>query len=87
MKKNYTSLLLMAIFLLLYPQISFAERCAIFFFEYEHKDSNEPSIEEKNAETVSRQNLSSSYSEMIFLVNTEATRGAARGLSALGAHA
>lgn len=53
---------------------SFAERCAVFFFEYEHKDSNAPSTEELNAMEVSKRYLSSAYTKLVFLVNTDATK-------------
>ena len=74
MKKKYVSIPIVLILLIFIHPLSYAERCAVFFFEYEHKDSDTPSAEEINAETVSRRNLSACYSELVFLINTEATR-------------
>lgn len=53
---------------------AWAERCAIFFFEYEHEDSDIPSAQEMTAMETSETILGAAYAERIFLVNTDATR-------------
>jgi len=74
MAKRIFSILIIVSAMILYSNIAYAERCAIFFVEFQHQDVDQESEYEILTVTMSINLLQSSYARFYWLINTDATR-------------
>lgn len=74
MRIRFILFLLMMLPMCFFSDIVYGEKCAVFFFEYDHADTAEEGSDETSAINFSTNYLETSYDKFYWLVNEDATR-------------